>query len=217
MSCRSATLFAIVGLVLFTVPAGAQSSQIFGVYGQCMMACRYLKINADHTFEEVLNGDLFNGQRKKGTWHFEDKTRIRAQSQKPDAALKVNETSGSDLNFRITVVDMAGAVLPGTRVSGMLGSKLVECTTGDDGSCEISKVSQFDVQWNRFKGTHSVTSPTATRFQVNLTYEQMDTVIDEVWMIKAGRLYIELDGRFYDTDPLTKVTARRARKLFPVS
>jgi len=67
-------LFAILTLILIPT-ARAQNSGIFGVFGRCEMACRYIKIDPDRTFEELLDGDLFNGQRKKGVWSFAGKGR----------------------------------------------------------------------------------------------------------------------------------------------
>ena len=212
-------LLAILGVNLgfaTAVSTFAQSSSMYGVYGQCVIACRYIKINPDHTFEELLDGDLFNGQTKKGVWTAETRTRIRAQSQKPSSSLHVKESGGLDKTFRVTVVDMAGALLPAARVSGKSNGKDFECVTTDEGTCEIPMVSRFDVEWNRFKGDYVVRNSAATRYQVELTYEQMDTVIDEVWMIKGKNLYIESGGSFDKTGPLKKVSVKRARKLFPV-
>ena len=180
------------------------------------MACRYIKINPDHTFEELLDGDLFNSQRKTGIWSAETKTRIKARSQKPSSSLRVKEFGGLDRTFRVTVVDMAGALVSAALVSGKADGKPFECVTSGDGTCEIPKVSGFDVEWNRFKGNYVVRNPAATRYQVELTYEQMDSVIDEVWMIKGKSLYIESDGSFDKTAPLKRVSVKRARKLFPV-
>jgi hypothetical protein len=210
--------FAVLGVVLGLTVSGtslAQSSSIYGVYGQCFMACRYIKIKSDHTFEELLDGDLFNGQRKKGTWTAETKTRIRAQSQKPSSSLRVSESGGLDKNFLVTVVDMEGAFVPAARVSGNANGKDFECVTSDAGTCEIPKVSRFDVKWDRFTGNYIVRNSAATRYQVEFTYEQMDTVIDEVWMIKGKHLYIEVDGSFDKADPLKKVSTKEARRLFP--
>lgn len=215
MRCYLAILCLVLGLTV-TGSTFAQSSSTFGVYGQCVMACRYIKINPDHTFEELLDGDLFNGQRRRGVWTAETKTRIKAQSQMPSPSLQVKESGGLDKTFHVTVVDMAGALVPAVRVSGKSNGKDFECITTDEGTCEIPKVSGFNVEWNRFKGIYVVGNSAATRYQVELTYEQMDTVIDEVWMIKGKNLYIESDGSFDKTDPLKKVSVKRARKLFPV-
>ncbi len=214
MKSQLAILAVFIGLAV----AGsvfAQSASISGVYGQCDFVCRYIKINPDRTFEELLDGDLYNNQRKKGVWTLDNKTRIRARSHKPSSSLQVTESVEVNENFVVTVVDMAGAIVPGARVSGNANGRKFECVTSDHGTCEIPRTSIFHVEWNRFKGEHSVRNLAATRFQIELTYEQLDTVIDEVWLIKGNRLYIEHDGSFDKVFYLKKVSEKLARQLFP--
>ena len=215
MKAQIAILSAILTFVVIT-NARAQSSSIFGVYGQCSMVCRYIKINSDFTFEELLDGDLFNGQRKKGVWKFTSKTKISARGQKPSSGLHVRESESVGKTPSLTVVDMDGAVLPHARISGNADGKAFECITSEDGGCEIPKCSSVEVGWKGFKGNYVVKNHAANRFQVELTYEQIDTVIDEVWMIKGSHLYVKYEGAFDKTYSLKRVPMKTARKLFPV-
>ena len=90
-----------------------------------------------------------------------------------------------------------------------------KCVTNEDGVCEIPKSQGFGLMWNRFVGNYQVKNLAANSFQVELTYEQMDTVIDELWMIEGNHLYVDFEGTFDKSYSLSKVPANRARKLFP--
>lgn len=215
MKAQLTILMAVLPLVVITT-ARAQTGGIFGVYGQCNMACRYIKVNPDHTFEELLDGDLFNGQRKQGIWKFNDKRKLIAQSQIPSSILQVRESETAQKGASVTVVDMAGAVIPNSRITAIADGRMFVCVTNEDGICSIPKPSSFEVEWNRFKGSYSVKNQAANRFEVQLTSEQMDTVINEVWLIKGNYLYVEYDGVFDKAQPLKRVSLEEARKLFPL-
>jgi len=215
MKAQLAILSVILTLTSIA-PARAQSSGIFGVYGQCNMACRYIRINSDFTFEELLDGDLFNGQRKNGIWKFISKTKIKAESRKPNSALRVREEESADKSFSVTVIDVNGAVVPHAKIFGNVSGIGFECTTNEDGVCNIPRTTIFELEWERFTGNYHIKNQAANRFQVELTYEQMDTVIDEVWMIKGNNLYVEYEGAFGKTYSLKKVPLKAARKLFPM-
>jgi hypothetical protein len=215
MYLRRAAISLIIWLTIFVISAAGQSSKIFGVYGQCPFACRYIQINSDHSFEELLTGDLFNGQRKKGTWEFIGKNKIKAESHKPSDALRVRESVENGLSYRITVADWAGAVLPHVEIAGSSGGKSFECVTDDGGSCEIPKTAGFDLRWNQFSSSYTIKDRAANRFEVELTYEQLDHVIDEVWQIEGKRLFVESDRSVDKTGWMEKLNQQRGRKLFP--
>src|ERR1035437_5630177 len=192
-----------------------QSPKILGVYGQCPFACRYIQINSDHTFEELLNGDMFNNERKKGTWKYIERNKIKAESVKPNGALKVTESIENDDRYLVTVVDFVGAMLPNAEISGIAGGKVFKCSTDKNGSCVIPRAVGFNLRLNRFSGSYEIKNPAANRFQVELTCEQLDSAIDEIWLIEGTRLYVETDGSIDLQIWLEKVGMNRARKLFP--
>jgi len=208
-------IVSVILMLLLIGPAQAQSAGIFGVYGQCIMACRYIKINPDFTFEEILDGDLFNGQRKSGGWKYLGNAKIKAESPKPNPALKVRESESSDKGTTVNVVDAAGAAVARAKISGNASGMDFKCTTNEDGDCEIPKTTGFELEWEGFKGKYAVKNLAANRFQVELTHDQMDTVIDEIWLIKGNQLFVEYEGAIDKTFSLKRIPTNRARKLFP--
>ncbi len=199
-----------------TVQVLAQSQSIFGVYKQCPFACRFIKINRDFTFEQLLDGDLFNNERTKGTWRFVGENKIKAESPRLSGEPQVKETSENRNNFLVIVVDSAGAVLPSAEVSGESNGKSFKCVTTEDGSCEIPKTENFDVAFASYRGTYKVKDVSADIFRVELTYDKLEPIIDEVWLIKNNWLFVaDSDGKFDRNDGLEKVSSKKAKKLFP--
>ncbi|MCY7346384.1 MAG: hypothetical protein LH614_09225 [Pyrinomonadaceae bacterium] len=214
-------LIKFVALWLFLLAANtfqvlAQSQNIFGVFKQCPFACRFIKINRDFTFEQLLDGDLFNHERTKGTWKFVGDNKIKAQSPRPSGEPQVKETSENRNNFLVIVADSAGAVVPSAEVSGESNGKSFKCVTTEDGSCEIPKAEKFDVAFASYRGTHKVKDASADVFLVQLTYDKLEPIIDEVWLIEKNRLFVaNSDGTFDKEIWLGKVSRKKAKKLFP--
>lgn len=206
----------MIAILAFMNTGSSQSSSIFGVYGQCWFACRYLKINPDFTFEQLLAGDLFNGERKRGVWKLIGKNKISAQTPRPDQELNVKETATVRTSFIIRVVDQHDALVPSATVFVSSDANTPICTTSDDGSCEIPKTGTFEIRFNKFRGVYKVKNASSDTFVVTLTDEQMELPIDEVWLIEGDRLYVsDLDGRIDKSEYMGKVSSKKARSLFP--
>ncbi len=206
-------------LILFAANAPqvlAQSEAIYGVFKQCPFGCRFIKINRDFTFEQLLDGDLYNNQRTKGTWKLIGKNKIKAEGAKTSGEPQVKETSENRNNFFITVVDPAGAVIPNAKISGEASGKSFKCVTTEDGSCEIPKTEKFDIAFASYRGTHKVKDIRADVFRVLLMADQIEPTIDEVWLIENNRLFVaDSDGSFDRNDGYEKLSQKRAKKLFP--
>ena len=194
----------------------SQSKNIYGAYLRCEFVCTAIKINPDFTFYHLLDGDLFNGKRTKGTWKFIGENKIKAESPKPSDAPQVKETVANRSIFSITVADFAGAVFPNVEVFGVADGQSFKCLTDENGACEIPKCKEFEIAVLRYRRIHKVSNPNATEFLVELTYEQMETtIIDDVWLIEGNRLYKEINGTFDKDYYLEKVSRKKERKLFP--
>ena len=211
--------FVVLWLVLLaanTFQVLAQSQSIFGVFKQCPFACRFIKINRDFTFEQLLDGDLFNNERTKGTWKFVGDNKIKAQSPRPSGEPQVKETSENRNNFLVIVVDSSSAVISNAEVSGESKGKSFKCVTTEDGSCEIPKTEKFDVAFASYRGTHKVKDVSADVFLVELTYDKLEPIIDEVWLIENNRLFVADSNGVFDKEyGLEKISRKKAKKLFP--
>lgn len=209
-----ASIFLII-LALCVPPCLAQSQKIFGAYLHCEFVCTALKINSDFTFEHLLDGDLFDNKRTKGTWRFIGKNQIRVESQKPSESLQVKEQATNRSNFLIIVTDFTGAVIPTAEVSSVVNGQYFKCATNENGECEIPKSKTFELTFLKYRGIHKVSNSNANKFRVELSYEQMDTIIDDIWLIEGNRLYQKVNSTFNKDYFLEKVSQRRGRKLFP--
>ena len=194
----------------------SQSKNIYGTYLRCGFVCTAIKINLDFTFDHLLDGDLFNGKRTKGTWKFVGENKIKAESPKPSGAPNVKEVVSSRSNSLITVKDFVGAVIPKAEISGIANGQNFKCLTDENGVCEIPKTKEFEVAVLHYRGTYKISSPNANEFRVELSYEQMETtIIDDVWLVEGNRLYQEANGTFDKDYFLEKVSRKKERKLFP--
>jgi hypothetical protein len=211
----------LIGLLLILFAANApqvlaQSEAIYGVFKQCPFACRFIKINRDFTFEQLLDGDLFNNQRTKGTWKLIGKNKIKVEGAKTSGEPQVRETSENRNNFFITVVDPAGAVIPSAEISGEASGKSFKCVTTENGSCEIPKTEKFDITFAGYRGTHKVKDIRADIFLVVLMADQLEPILNEVWLIEGNRLFVaDSNGNFDKELGLEKISPKKAKKLFP--
>ena len=196
--------------------ASAQSEAVFGVYKYCAFACRFLKINPDFTFEQLLDGDLFNNQRTEGKWQFAGANKIKAETARPSGEPKVKESTENRNSFLVIVVDSSSAVVSNAEISGEAKGEKFRCVTSQDGGCEIPKSNKFDVAFASYRGTHKVKDTNADVFTVELTYDKLEPIIDEVWLIENKRLYVaDKNGEFRKDIWYEKVSRKRAKKLFP--
>lgn len=194
----------------------AQSNSIFGVYKQCPFGCRFIKINHDFTFEELLNGDLYNNKRSKGIWKFIGENKIKAEGAKPTGEPLVRETSENRNNFIVTVVDSSGVIVQSAEISGESNGKNFSCIITENESCEIPKTERFDVTFANYRGTHKIKNVSANVFLVELTVDKLEPIIDEVWLIENNRLFVaDSDGTFNKEYGFEKVSRKMAKKLFP--
>ena len=209
-------LYATILICCFVSVGLTQTPSIFGVYGQCWFACRYLKIKPDFTFEQLLAGDLFNGERKRGKWKFIDKNKISAQTPRPNQELNVKETASGRSSFIITVIDQYDALVASATVFVSSEAKTPICTTSDNGTCEIPKTGTFEIGFDKFRGGYKLKNPNSDTFVVTLADEQMERPIDEVWLIEGDRLCVsDLDSKIDKADYMEKVSSKKARSLFP--
>jgi hypothetical protein len=206
----------LVLLAVNGLQALAQSKSVFGVYKHCAFTCRFLKINPDFTFEQLLDGDLFNNQRTEGKWQFIGANKIKAETSRPSGEPNVKETTENRNNFLIIVVDSSGAVVSNAEISVETSGEKFRCITSQDGSCEIPKSDKFDVAFASYRGTHKVKDAHANVFTVELTYDKLEPIIDDVWLIENECLYVaDKNGEFRKDTWYEKVSGKRAKKIFP--
>jgi len=118
--------------------------------------------------------------------------------------------------FSLFVVDFAGAVIPKAEISGESSDKNFRCVTSEDGSCEIPKCEKFDVVFASYHGTHNIQDTRANVFTVALTNDQLEPVIDEVWLIERNRLFVADSKGVFDQEIWPeKVSPKRTKKPFP--
>lgn len=183
---------------------------------QCDFACQAIQIRPDHTFQRLLDGDLFNGERTDGKWESLGHNRIKAVSPRPDGTPKVIETTGEGNEFEVTVADRYGLIISNAQIRGISQGTPFNCSTGDQGSCRIPKADAFTVEYAYYAGEHTVHDRQATRFLVELSEEQVTwNVIDDVWIIRGNRLYWERDGKLEDSYSLRRLSKKDERKYFP--
>jgi hypothetical protein len=211
------SLLLLVALPVFgNISAHGQSKVLAGAYQSCEMACQTIQIRPDHTFERVLDGDLFNDERTVGKWISLGGNRIRAIGPKPSGPPKVKETPAVRNNFQVVVTDFVGAVLPQVELVGIADGKTFRCLTNDDGYCETPICKSFTVIRQHYTGTYNVNSPSSRTFRVELSYEQMpNSIIDDIWVIERGILYWEKDGKIDKDYGLHKISRKKELKIFP--
>lgn len=193
-----------------------QSKGFLGAYQSCEMACQTIQIRSDHTFERVLDGDLFNDERTVGKWVSLGGNRVKAIEPKPSGPPRVEETPTDRNTFQVFVTDFVGAVLPGVEIVGIADGKTFRCLTNDDGSCDIPICKSFTVIRQHYIGTYNVNNSLSRTFRVELSYEQMpNSLIDDVWVIERGILYWERDGKVDRDYGLRKISRNKERKIFP--
>lgn len=211
-------VFAIAAVALFGTVIATGQSKIVGAYQVCEMACQTIQIRSDHTFERVLDGDLFNNQRTIGKWIALAGNRIRAVGPKPNGPPQVEEEEAPRDNFTKIVIDFAGAVLPQAELHGIANGKPFRCVTNNDGACEIPICNSFIVARAHYSGEYNVKSASSRIFRVKLSAAQMpDDVIDDVWVIENGVLYWETNGKIDRTYGLRKISKKAERMIFPTA
>ena len=197
------------------VPATAQTKNPVGAYQACAMACETIQIRGDHTFEQVLDGDLYNNERTLGKWTSLGRNRIKAVGPKPGGPLEVQETPAARDNFQVLVTDFVGATLPRVEITGTADTNAFRCITNEAGYCEIPKCKSFTLVRQAYTGTYTVNHPRARVFQVTLSMEQMpDHVIDDVWVMERGVLYRERGGKIDRSYGLRRIDSKQERKIF---
>lgn len=202
--------------VFGTIAGHGQSKPLAGAYQSCEMACQTIQIRSDHSFERVLDGDLFNDEHTVGKWISLGGNRIRAIGPKPTGQPKVEETTTARNNFQVTVTDYVGAVLPQVELAGIVDGKTFRCLTNEDGSCEIPICKSFTVIRQHYTGTYIVNNLSSRTFRVELSYEQMpNSIIDDVWVISRGTLHWERDGKIDKDYELRKISRKKELKIFP--
>ncbi len=216
---KSITILLIL-LVISGVQILAQSKSFYGAYQICPFACEAVQINTDFTFMHRLNGDLFNDIRTKGTWQFVGKDKIRAVSATANTEPQVTEIeTNQNGSFLVTLIDSAGALFSGAKVSGIANGVAFERETNSEGIAEIPKCQQFNVAFGgsrNYRGTHKIRNARANEFTVKLTNEQMlETRIDEIWQVENGCLYFaETDGSLNKDYCLKKLSRKKERRIF---
>lgn len=205
-------VFTFLGLV----SGNAQTRTIIGAYQSSEMACQTIQIRSDHTFERVLDGDLFNDERTVGKWVYLGRNRIKATGPKPGGPPKVKETSRPGDSYQIVVTDFVGAVLPQVEITGNAEGKPFHCVTNEDGFCEVPKSGSFTITRQHYSERYAVQNPLSTVFYIELSNDQMpNDVIDDVWVVKQGALFWERDGKVDEGYSLRKISKKEVMKLFP--
>lgn len=214
------TALLLILLVASDMQALAQSKSFYGAYQNCPFACETIQINPDFTFVHQLDGDLYNDLRTKGSWQFIGKDKVRAVSASANTKPQVTETETNRTgSFLVTLVDFAGGIVPGAKVSGIANGVAFEHETNSEGVAEIPECEQFNLAFGgsrSYRGTHKIRNARAKEFTVKLTNEQMfETRIDEVWQVKNGCLYFaQSDGSLNRDYCLKKLSYKKERKIF---
>ena len=193
------------------------SSKIAGAYQFCPFPCETYKINADFTFDYLLDGDLFNNERTKGTWQFvgENKIYLKTLNENRKLIYKVTEEiDESKVKILVQILDINGAVFPGIPVKLNYKGQDYQFITDVDGECEIFKVNKIEVNYSHFLETYEIKNLQTTKLKIEM-YPSTEPSFKETFLIKKGALCKISENEKISENCYQKLKKKTVKKLFP--
>lgn len=208
----------LIGVLLGSALALGQtrsSSKIFGAYQFCPFPCITIRINRNHTFEYVLDGDLYNNQRTRGRWEFAGKGKIKAKSYAKPLRIQVNEVKLAErAELKIQAISVNGEIISGLKVTAARGSVAFAVTTDDNGYAMIPRCTEFELEFDRRRVSYEVKSKETGSLRI-VVIPDSDPIVDDVWLIEAGMLYVvDVDGKIDRSSAYRKLSLKQERRIF---
>ena len=204
-------------VAILAVQSAGPPASIYGAYRDCPYVCRTIQIRPDGTFVYRLDGDLSNGESVQGAWTWLGEGRLQATSPEDTTPPTVAETSDpQEAGFRVTVVDEHGALVRGAEITPLAPERGALVATDEAGGAEIPRCAEFEVKFQGYRGRYSPRDPTANRFEVTLSNEQLGAwTVDDLWLVRDGMLYVAADDGTFDMElGLRKLSRKQERKIF---
>ena len=191
------------------------SRKLAGTYQYCPFPCETIKLNEDFTFDYLLDGDLFNNERTKGTWKFLSENTIYLKSPERKSVYKVTENQkfNSD-KITVQVIDQTTAIVPGIVIKiKYLGSER-QYVTDDDGTCEIPKTDEIEIYGYRVSEKYKIQDSDTNYLTIQIELSNEPSV-DDTFLFKDGRLYKIFEDNTVSENWYKKLSKKKADKLFP--
>ena len=207
-------LFSIL-LFVSNVFTQYDAEKLAGVYQWCPFHCETIKLNNDFTFDYLLDGDLFNNQRTKGTWKFVAENKIYLKSPEKKLVNKVTEEQkyNSD-KISIQVRDETGAIIPGIVIKiNYLGSER-QYITDNYGIVEIPKIDKIEVIGFQKSVNYEIKNSDANFLTVEIELNN-EPFVDKTFLFKDKKIFAIFEDGAISEDWYKKINKKRADKLFP--
>lgn len=206
-------IFALL-LVIFCFAGFAFSqtkpSKIVGVYQWCPFPCQTIKLNADFTFDYLLDGDLFNNERAKGIWKFVGKNKIYLKTFEKPLDIKVEEKGENEAKIiNIQFLDQMGAVFNKTEFV-INENKYV---SDENGFCKIPKTKTLSILYRDRKTAYDIKNKTASELTVmiiDFDYPRLD----DKYVIRKNQICL-IDENDKVLDCFLKLKKATELRLFP--
>ena len=205
-------------ILIFTCSIYSQinSSEIAGAYQWCPFPCETYKINTDFTFDYLLDGDLFNNERAKGTWQLIGENKIHLKTPERKIVHKVTEESGEKTDsIVIQVKDTAGALFPGITIKTTNKGKEYQLITDETGLVDIPKSNKFEIGYFRFSEVYEIKDSKTTRLSIEIN-PFIEPFVDDVFLLKKDALCKIFENGEISENCYQKLNKKTAKKLFPV-
>jgi hypothetical protein len=138
----------LVTLFLYNNSISQQPKDVAGTYQWCPFPCVTVRINTDFTFDYLLDGDLYNKQKSRGTWEFtgEKEIRIRTPERKLEIQVSEEKVQSVKEGIRVQTIDTHEAIWPGITIIADVNGKQHSCETDREGICDLPVVNEIKVQ-----------------------------------------------------------------------
>lgn len=209
---RISLLFLILFCFYSFAFSQANVSKIVGAYQRCPFHCETFKLNADYTFDSILDGDLFNDIRAKGTWKFIDKDKIHLKTEEKLLEVKVEEKSGEQSDkIKIRTIDDNGAIYPYIKIQ----ANKKEFVTDENGFVEIPKTDEITISYQHLKNSYQIKSKNISELEIEVYIDSsVYAYTDSVFIIRKNEIcLIAEDSK--ELHCYKKLKKSSKRKLFP--
>jgi adenylate kinase family enzyme len=212
-SYLSILLILITGIFVF--PQKKDKSPI-GVYESCVLfVCEAIKLNSDQTFNYLIDGDLFNNERNRGTWKFLTDDLIKFDNPKPPSIEKaVEKIENNDEILTIVVKEnLDEARVPNAEIIYFTNNQRVKSFTNEKGIAKIPKVKNFTVSAVACLQEYTIQNSESTKIELTIRLYDIYTFNETLKFVKDKLCNVDENqqiSRCYE-----KLKAKEAEKLFP--
>lgn len=210
-------LFLVLIFFLFVSQLFSQNipQKIAGAYQWCPFPCETIKLNQDFTFDYLLDGDLFNNERTKGTWKFVGENKIYLKSPERKLVYKIIEEQNENADkILIQVIDFNGAVFPGIPIKIKSQEREKQFVTNENGTCEIPNTDEITFDWMRFSESYKIENPKTNKLTVEIE-STTEPSVDDNFIFKDGQLFKVFEDNTISENGYKKLSKKKASKLFP--